>query len=326
VHELKSTGTTESTGGPWLSVIVPSFNGAKYLRATLQCLVDQTCSDFEVLVIDDRSTDGSLSIIDEFKAYLPIRLLAKSGPRGWTASCNQGLREAGAPFVSFLHQDDIWAADRVAVVKAAAQEGGRLIIHPAFFIGPGGDRLGRWRFPLSRLEGIVPTALFLERLLVHNFITVSAPAFDRNLALAVGGLQEDLWFTADWLLWMRLGAIGPVRVIGGELSSFRLHRDSLTISATRDLRDFRWQHEQVWARFASTLPTYQGLIDQRQPISNLSLLVNEWLASTLHGTRAELGPLLKQIWSVGIRGVRDYVYSSRIIDRTLARVRLFLKR
>ena len=91
--------------------------------------------------------------------------------------------------------------------------------------------------PAHLTEGKVPSDLFVERLLIQNFIAIPSPVFRRNAVIDSGGLNEKLWFSADWDLWLRLGALGPVQFIAEELSAFRVHPASQT--AARKLESER---------------------------------------------------------------------------------------
>ena len=116
---------------------------------------------------------------------------------------------------------------------------GALVLHSAMFIGPDGQRLGPWTCPLP--EGVVPSDLFIERLLIQNFIAVPSVVFRRRAAICSGGLDEALWFSADWDLWLRLGALGPVRFVAETLSGFRIHPQSQTLA--RNLLTNEWQQQ-----------------------------------------------------------------------------------
>src|SRR5205085_1657600 len=82
-----------------------------------------------------------------------------------------------------------------------------LFLSPARFIDSRGRTAGMWRCPLP--AGKLAPALVVERLLVQNFIACPSPLF-RRAALRAGGLCDELWFTADWDLWLRLASAGPV--------------------------------------------------------------------------------------------------------------------
>src|SRR5689334_23482219 len=68
-----------------------------------------------------------------------------------------------------------------------------------------------------------------------------APVFRRQIVLESGGMDEDLWFAADWDLWLRLGSLGPVRFIAEPLTAFRIHPESQTIA--RPSSSGEWQRQ-----------------------------------------------------------------------------------
>ena len=110
-----------------------------------------------------------------------------------------------------------------------------------------GRRLGVWRCPLPA-DRAIPSAEVLERLLVQNFIATPAPVFRKDAWLACGGLDEALWYTADWDIWLKLAARGPVLYHDGVTTAFRVHGGSLTMTGSRDIGDFTRQLEIVLDR------------------------------------------------------------------------------
>ena len=80
------------------------------------------------------------------------------------------------------------------------------------------------------------SGLFVERLAVQNFIAIPAAAFDRELALRLGTMDESLWYTADWDLWLRLGRAGNVRHIRSPLAASRRSRSPATEEGRRGSR------------------------------------------------------------------------------------------
>ena len=181
----------------------------------------------------------------EWERLLPLRRLSRRGGGNWVAATNAGLREARGEYACFLHQDDIWLPGRLAAMRTEAARRPTLILHPALFIGPQGRRLGTWRCPLP--AGDVDSRLFVERLIVQNFIAIPTPVFAREAALGDGGLEESLWFTADWDLWFRLGRRQGIRYLTSPLAGFRVHRESQTM-VRNDLADRRRQYEAVVER------------------------------------------------------------------------------
>ena len=91
---------------PWLSVIMPTYNGASYLSAALESIAIQLEKDIEVIVVDDGSTDRTISIIRAYTHRFPLRIVERNHSGNWVANTNMGLSLARGEYVSFLHQDD----------------------------------------------------------------------------------------------------------------------------------------------------------------------------------------------------------------------------
>ena len=109
-----------------VSVIIPCCNSELHLAATLQSLVDQTWRGFEVIAIDDFSTDGTLKILLEFQARLNLHIVTPKNPvRCAAASRNLGYAQCTGDYIKFLDSDDILSADQLEKQWNALQ--GRLI-------------------------------------------------------------------------------------------------------------------------------------------------------------------------------------------------------
>ena len=235
---------------PFLSVVMPTYNGERFIVAALESVRGQDAEGIELVIVDDGSTDRTLEIIHDFTKLFPIRLITPGRSGNWVAATNVGLREASGDWACFLHQDDLWLPGRIARLRAAMENAeGALVLHNAMFIGPDGQTLGPWTCPLP--EGSVASHQFIERLLVQNFIAIPSPVFRRSAALDSGGLDETLWFSADWDLWLRLGALGPVWFVAETLSAFRVHPASQTVA--RKLQKNEWE-EQLTTVLSRHLP------------------------------------------------------------------------
>lgn len=299
--------------GPWLSIVMPAWNGERYLAEALQSVRQEGIDGYEVVAIDDGSTDRTPQILSAWAEKLPLRIVTRPGRGNWVAATNAALREARGRYACFLHQDDLWLSGRLAALRQEASRDPALVVHSASFLGPGGETLGSWRCPLP--EGEVDPRLFLERLIVQNFIAIPAPAFRREVALRIGGMDESLWYTADWDLWLRLGREGPIRHLPLELAAFRVHPASQTMVRT-DLLDRRRQLEAVLQRHSAGLPA------AAQRAARFSLEMNLALAAAASGGRVPWGSLLATLSRLGPSGLRRYLRDSRIFERVGARLRL----
>jgi len=98
-------------GRPTVSVVIPAFNASKYLRAAIRSVIEQTHTPFEVIVVDDGSSDATASIAHRFGA--PVRVLRRPH-RGAGAARNAGIRDARGAFIALLDSDDLWEPDKLA--------------------------------------------------------------------------------------------------------------------------------------------------------------------------------------------------------------------
>lgn len=90
-----------------ISIIVPVYNAEKFIRETIESVLDQTYTDFELLLVDDCSRDGSVAVIESFEDERVI-LLRQEQNAGAYAARNRGLREAKGRYIAFLDSDDCW--------------------------------------------------------------------------------------------------------------------------------------------------------------------------------------------------------------------------
>jgi GT2 family glycosyltransferase len=306
---------------PLLSVIMPTYNGEKFIAAALESVRAQYGEGIELVVVDDGSTDHTLDIVRDFSAVLPLRLITPGRLGNWVAATNLGLREAVGEWACFLHQDDLWLPGRVKRLWSEMENAeGALITHNAMYVGPEGQALGPWTCPLP--QGAVASNRFIERLLIQNFIAIPSPVFRRNVATDSGGLDEALWFSADWDLWLRLGAMGPVRFIAETLSAFRVHPASQT--AARKLLANEWE-QQLTTVLTHHLKNWQTTGKLRASVERVamaSIAVNSALSAASRDEPVNAPAVLLRLFALGPLGWRRYLRDSRIVQRVRSRLKV----
>ena len=307
---------------PWLSVIVPTYNGSKYLAAALNSVVVQGDDQLECVIIDDGSTDDTLEIVATFQERLNIKLITKARQGNWVANTNHALSLASGKYACFLHQDDLWLQGRLAIMKEAiaAQPDASFYLHDSVFIDGQGKPLGLWQCPLANRQTVLDSKTVVEKLLVQNFIAIPAPIFNRQAALDLDGLKQDLWYTADWDFWLKLAALGDTYYIPKALAAFRVHGDSQTIRRSSSVAEFRQQMRSV---------VDQHLHPQSErevaKVAFFSTEVNTTLAALVHGKSPNLIKLASDFLFLGPRGWRRYWQDSRIQERVSARLKAKLQ-
>ena len=306
---------------PLLSVVMPTYNGEEFVAAALESVREQYRQAIELVIVDDGSSDNTLRIVGQFANDLSIRLLTPERMGNWVAATNIGLRAASGEWACFLHQDDLWLPQRLAHLWPEMETSpATLITHNALYVGPDGQGLGRWTCPL--VPGVVSPEVFVEHLLVQNFIAIPSPVFRRDAVIQSGGLKEALWFSADWDLWLRLGAMGPVRFLDETLAAFRIHPSSQT--AARKLAPKEWE-QQLSVVFEEHMKTWLVAGKRRAAVgraANASIAVNSALSAASRGEAVNLRETILRLARLGPMEWRRYLRDSRIQERVSARLKL----
>ncbi len=307
---------------PWLSVIMPTYNGAEYLPQALACL--RNCSPgMELVAIDDGSTDATVDLLEQYGRDHPLQLIRLGHGGNWVANSNHGLSASRGEYSCFLHQDDTWLPGRLGILHSLITRypEAALFVHPAWFIGPSGERLGPWRCPFPDAHQFLPAEMVLRKLLVQNCFAMPAPLFRCRDAVEMGGMDEQLWYTADWDLWLRLAAKGGAIYHPEPLAAFRLHSQSQTAKRTSDMKELRRQLETVLDRHL------RGFQNNSQfavtaSAARLSVECNLWLAACHSRQTMSPIPLIRAAIAAGPAGFTRYLRDSQIVERTVARLRL----
>ena len=316
---LHKRDVLKTSGTPWLTVIIPSYCGEAWIDTALTSLVGEADGDVEVLVIDGSPTSATRDIAQMHLSRLRLRLFERCDLKSWQCKTNFGVQQATANHICWLGVDDVWLPGRAAAVRGWIEANPDINLHlaPSAIINGQGRRLGLWRCPLPA-EVELHSAMVTERLLVQNFIAAPAPVFRKQAWLACGGLDENLWYTADWDMWLKLAAFTPVRYHNQISVGFRIHENSLTVTGSRNAADFKEQMDIVLRRHLSKLG---GASRRVERAARASIAVNAALASASAGDGAGLLSAAARVLALGPLGTYRYLRDSRILDRVIPRLR-----
>ncbi|MEM0981637.1 MAG: glycosyltransferase [Cyanobacteria bacterium P01_H01_bin.58] len=189
---------------PLISVVMPAYNAEKTIAETVQSVLDQTLGDFELIIVNDGSTDGTLTVLEELKDdRIQIHTFPNSGPQ---KSRNRGIERARGDYIAFLDSDDLWKpaklADQLEALKASP--GAALAYSWTDWIDEH-DRV--WR----RGSHVSINGDALKRLLLNDFIgNGSNPLVLAEAIKAVGGFDEAILGGQDWEMWLRIASQYPI--------------------------------------------------------------------------------------------------------------------
>ncbi len=304
----------------WLSVVIPVHDGERWLSETLDSVAIQSEPGIECLVIDSSPGEGTLDLVRTYQDRLNLRVFKRRDLDNWRTKTNFGFEQAQGRHVSMLHQDDFWMPGRVAALKSwiAARPDAAMFLHPSYFVNENGRQLGVWRCPL-RSGTPTDSRTMIERLLVQNFISVPAPAISREHFLRAGGIDESLWYTGDWDLYLKIAASGEVIYHDEPLSCFRIHGQSMTMTGSRDSSAFASQMLGVMRKHVEKLdePARSRVLK----LALASIDVNIGLAEANGGSLKPLLSAAVSLAGLGPVGLARYMRDSRIVDRLTPRLR-----
>ncbi|NQT12357.1 MAG: glycosyltransferase [Planctomycetes bacterium] len=302
---------------------MPTYNGAAHLESAMETLLAQRNRDFDVVVVDDGSTDDTLKILKVYANQLPMTVVEREHEGNWVTNTNIGMSLAKGNYLCWLHQDDMWSPDRLVQLKRLTLKwpDAPLLLHPSWFIDAGGKRIGLWRCPLPRRTACLQSRTLLERLLIQNFVAASAPVFRAADAARVGRMDERLWYVADWDYWLKLARLGQTIYHPVPLTSFRVHPASQTSTRTDCTDDLRRQHMVVLARHLAEWERCQPRGRQIGRISRFSASLNLELMRLAAGRRIAWFRLVRGFLRLGPAGWYVFFRDSRIVERSVSRMR-----
>lgn len=216
---------------PRVSILLPTYNGARFIARAVENAKKQTFRDFELLVIDDGSTDATPEIIKKLSQRdVRIRYIRNEKNLGIQRALNRGLREALGEYIARLDDDDVWLDEEK--LKSQVEF---LDSHPDYvLLGTGAIVVDEAGQELFRFLGPETDERIRNAILRKNCFTHSTVMFRRGVVMALGGYAEDerSRHVEDYDLWLRLGAQGLL----ANLPRF-------AIQSTLRLKNVSWQNK-----------------------------------------------------------------------------------
>jgi glycosyltransferase involved in cell wall biosynthesis len=208
-----------------ISVIIPTYNRRALLAETLAGVFAQTETDYEVIVVDDGSTDGTV----EFLRAQPVQVVSRPHVGRPAAARNAGLERARGDLIAFLDSDDVWEPTTLAELRAAlaaAPQAGFSFCDYTYFDSQLSDgALGN--------DGCLPAHCRLSgdifpQLLETDFLVTGGLLIRRAAVEAVGRFDERCYVAEDWDYWLRLAAQFQGACLAQRLVRLRAHPAGLS--------------------------------------------------------------------------------------------------
>lgn len=225
-----------------VSIIIPTYNRAEYLPQAIESVRAQSYQDWEMIIIDDCSTDNTQAVVASFLSDSRIRLVRNETNQGIAKNRNRGIELARGQYIAMLDSDDVWI-DREKLAKQVD------------FLNKHSDcvLVGTFMKEIDTQGKEIADVTFAETdnsirasLLYKNHIAQSSVVFRKEIAQAVGGYDETLTTMEDHGLWLKMATHGTVAVLPSYSLGYRVHESSVTkkraLRVALDDLSVMWRH------------------------------------------------------------------------------------
>ncbi len=209
---------------PLVSVVITAYNASRWIAETLDSVLAQDFTDFEVIVVDDGSTDDTAQVV----AGYAERVCCIHRPNGGQPSArNVGIRAARGEYIAFLDADDLWSKEKLRLQVDLLKRTGLAwgYCEAWAFDGESGKSLFKFGELVRQYDGDILESLFLA-----DFIPSPTPVIRKSVFEHVGYFDEDrtVRIGEDWDMWLRIAACYPVGLVTEPLAYYRVHETSMT--------------------------------------------------------------------------------------------------
>lgn len=220
-----------------VSVVVTSYNHARFLDERMRSLLGQRYGNMEIIVVDDRSTDDSVSVLEKYGTDPRVRLVVRERNGGWVAASNHGYELSTGEYVIFANCDDSCTPDLIGRLVAALEESpsAGLAFARSSLLGESGETLGtdfesrEARFRRRCGADTVLSGEEMTRFLLHSCVipNLSGAMFRAACYEDSGRLDEEYRVCSDWVLYFRVAERFDVSYVAEPLNYFRQHPRSI---------------------------------------------------------------------------------------------------
>lgn len=188
-----------------VSVIMPVYNSSRFLGSAIDSVLNQTHKNLELLIIDDKSTDNSLAIAEEYaKTDNRIRVIASQVNQGVAKARNQGIADAAGDYIALLDSDDVWCHDKLERQLRLLEEKNAVISYCSYdFIDENDNSIMK--------PFVVEGETTFKKMLYRSVLSCSTVVIEAELMKA--NQFDNVYYHEDYALWMKLMQLN-VKAVG----------------------------------------------------------------------------------------------------------------
>ena len=239
---------TSSSSKPCVSVILPIYNNAALVPEALESALNQTFQDFEIIAVDDGSTDNSAQVL---RSYEPRIRVFQQANGGASSARNLAIREAQGEFIAFLDADDIWELNKLELQVAAFRADEKVgVCYSECVLF---DTQKTWDANFG--SNPHTSGMIFDAILAKHFISMSSVMIKRSCLDDVGLFDESLIGSEDYNLFLRLAKKYPYKFLETSLVRLRCHDGNLSGNLPQMCRDEIANLDKIAAMFPDvTIP------------------------------------------------------------------------
>ncbi len=231
---------------PTVSVVIPVLNGEKYLPGAFECILAQTLPAYEIIVVDDGSTDRTPQVIEEYKKKAPVRSLRIDPNQGIANAMSEGTRLARGKYIAYLDHDDVWFRDKLKKQVELLERYPEAVLSCCNFIQrPIGGRFRSRHYSklkfMQHFDAANPVLREPYRELIAENImgTSSTVVLTKAAAEKVGDFDRHYGISGDYDYWLRCSLEGAFVVCPEVLMYKRTHAANISANTIRTWDEFR---------------------------------------------------------------------------------------
>jgi len=253
-----------------VSIIVPTYNRAHLVTETIDSILAQTVKDFELIVVDNESTDNTEEVI---KSYTDRRIRYFQHQNNGLVAVNRnyGISKANGEYIAFCDDDDLWMPEKlerqVKLLDLNKELG--LVYSDSYIMDENGDLERDTLFSNSRpLRGNV-----FDKLFQSNCIPTLTVMIRREVLSKVGGFDPKYIIAQDYDLWLRIAEHYPIDFTEEPLAKYRIHGGSISRNWELAINEV-FQLTEYWLEKKANLERgFRGKAKQKQANLHISLMV-----------------------------------------------------
>ncbi len=205
---------------PKISVLITSYNSEKFIDKALKSLINQTFKDFEIILIEDGSTDSTLEIINTFKD--PRLKIYKKSNTGLIDSLNFGIKKCNSELIARFDSDDLCFKNRLEMQYSNFNLNDSVLSSNAILINEKDEIIGKTKFS-SKESTIKKSLQNLNNCIIHPTVLIN-----KNYLINSGSYNQHYKDAEDYELWLKISKFGKIKLIEEPLIYLRKHSSNIS--------------------------------------------------------------------------------------------------